>query len=69
MFKGNYKFKILLGLLALALGFFLLPFLASAQSSLGIEWGTDTGLGTRDLKELIVTIVRIFLGFLGLKLK
>lgn len=31
----------------------------------GIEYGTFTGLGTKDLREGIMTIVRVIFGFLG----
>jgi hypothetical protein len=37
-----------------------------AQASLGIEVGVNTGLGTADLKTIIVRIVQILLGFLGI---
>lgn len=37
-----------------------------AQASLGIEAIGSTGLGTRDLKDLIMTVVQILLGFLGI---
>ena len=46
--------------------FVLLPLAAFAQASLGIETGAATGLGTRDLKEIIAAVVRIILGFLGI---
>ena len=43
-----------------------LPMLASAQASLGIELGVGTGLGTRDLKDTIVAVLNVLLGFLGI---
>ncbi|MCX6785418.1 MAG: Ig-like domain-containing protein [Candidatus Komeilibacteria bacterium] len=52
--------------MALAAVFVFLPQLASAQASLGLEITGSTGLGTRDLKDLIVQIVNIVLGFLGI---
>ena len=56
---------IFLSWLILLASVLLLPQLVSAQASLGVETGAATGLGTRDLKELIVTVVQVVLGFLG----
>ena len=50
--------------LAAVFGFFAQGVLA--QASLGLEVPASTGLGTSDLKELVVNIIRIALGFLGL---
>src|SRR3989344_6966013 len=55
-----------LSLLVLTAAVLILPQIVFAQASLGIETGAATGLGTRDLKEIISLIIRIFLGFLGL---
>ncbi|MBU1036919.1 IPT/TIG domain-containing protein [Patescibacteria group bacterium] len=60
------KSVLFVSLLLLLVGVFLLPQIVSAQASLGIEVGASTGLGTRDLPGLIVSVVRIFLGFLGI---
>ncbi len=65
MFKAKQKI-IFFSLLALAVGLLVLPQAALAQASLGLELGADTGLGTRDLKDLIVTVIRVLLGFLGI---
>jgi len=46
--------------------FVLTAQLVSAQASLGIEVGVNTGLGTADLKTIIVRIVQVLLGFLGI---
>jgi len=54
-------------IMALAgLTLWVLPTIANAQASLGIEWGTATGLGTRDLKDTITQILNVLLGFLGI---
>ena len=39
---------------------------AFAQLQTGIEYGTYSGLGTKDLREGVMAIVRILLGFLGI---
>jgi len=46
--------------------FSLLTVQVFAQASLGLEAAGGTGLGTRDLKDLIMSIVQILLGFLGI---
>ena len=52
---------------ALALAFFALSVMpAFAQLETGIDYGTFTGLGTKDLREGVMAIVRILLGFLGI---
>lgn len=38
---------------------------ASAQVSLGIEYGSNLNLGTRDIRETAMSIINVFLGFLG----
>jgi len=37
-----------------------------AQLETGIQYGTFTGLGTKDLREGVMAIVRVLLGFLGI---
>ena len=44
----------------------MVPVIAAAQASLGIEIAGSTGLGSRDLKETIVQILNVLLGFLGI---
>jgi len=56
--------KNILSLAGLAL--WVLPAVVSAQASLGIEYGTATGLGSRDLKETITSVLNVLLGFLGI---
>jgi Zn-dependent protease with chaperone function len=52
---------------ALALVFFAMTVMpALAQLNTGIEYGTYTGLGTKDLREGVMAIVRVLLGFLGI---
>lgn len=63
--RFNKKAAFLLIFVTLA-AFFIFPLLVFAQASLGIEAGAATGLGSRDLKEIIASVVRIILGFLGI---
>src|SRR3989344_4862370 len=56
--------KNILSLAGLAL--WLLPTSISAAASLGIEGGGSTGLGSRDLKETITSVLNVLLGFLGI---
>ena len=71
MLKLN-KFKIsktailAVFLITLIAVFGLLATTVLAQASLGLEVPAGTGLGTRDLKDLIMSIVQILLGFLGI---
>ena len=44
----------------------VLPMVAGAAASLGIEWGGSTGLGSRDLKATITSVLNVLLGFLGI---
>ena len=64
--KTNFKKVIFLSLLLVLAAVLIVPQLALAQASLGLETGAATGLGTRDLKDIIVTVVQILLGFLGI---
>ena len=43
----------------------VVPALAQSLDT-GIEYGTYTGLGTKDLREGIMSIVNVLLGFLGI---
>jgi len=56
--------KSLMSLAGLTL--WCLPMVAGAAASLGIEYGTATGLGTRDLKDTITAVLNVILGFLGI---
>ena len=61
------KFLSKKNILSLAgLTLWVLPAVASAQASLGIEVGGSTGLGSRDLKETITQVLNVLLGFLGI---
>lgn len=42
------------------------PVLALSGSELGLDYGTYTGLGTKDLREGVMTIVKYLFGFLGI---
>jgi hypothetical protein len=50
----------------LGLTLWCLPLAAGAVASLGIEYGTATGLGTQDIKETITSVVNVLMGFLGI---
>ncbi len=55
-------------IVALAIVFFgmtVMPVLAQTLD-VGLNYGTFTGLGTRDLREGVMQIVRLLLGFLGI---
>jgi len=46
-----------------------LPMVALAQinsSDLGIEYATSIGLGTRDVRETVGSVIRAFMGLLGI---
>jgi len=61
------KFLTKKNILSLAgLMLWLMPAMAAAQASLGIEYGAETGLGTRDLKDTITAVLNVLLGFLGI---
>ena len=55
-------------ILALTLVLFALVVTPTLAQTLevGIQYGTFTGLGTKDLREGIMAIVRLLLGFLGI---
>ncbi len=45
---------------------FVLSVLPALALNVGLEYGTYTGLGTKDLREGIMAIVNVLLGFLGI---
>ena len=45
---------------------FALTVLPALALDVGLSYGTFTGLGTKDLREGVMAIVRILLGFLGI---
>src|SRR3989339_1035773 len=50
-----------------ALAMWALPAMALAQGlNLGIDYGTLTGLGTRDVRATIASIINVALGLLGI---
>ena len=60
--KTGLKAAIILGLLAVV----LLPQVAGAVSlDLGISYVTATGLGTKDVRTTIASIINVMLGLLG----
>lgn len=63
----NKKKFFFLAFLILSLSVFAIPFIASAQvtPSLGIEYGSSINLGTRDIREVVMSIAQVLLGFLG----
>ena len=64
--------KIAAGLTALGGLFSALPAFAglspdlSAQINTNLAYGTQTGLGTRDIRSVIMTIINVILGFLSI---
>ena len=49
------------------LALWTLPLAAAAQTlDLGIDYGTTTGLGTKDVRETIASIINVALGLLGI---
>ena len=44
----------------------VVPALAQGTLDVGLEYGTYTGLGTKDLREGVMAIVNVILGFLGI---
>lgn len=58
--------KITVFLILLLTVIFLLPDIALAQADFGANALDDTGLGTANVKDIIVNIVNIALGFLGI---
>ncbi len=57
------KKLITVGLLTLMIAMVAMPALALET---GIEYGTYTGLGTQDIREGIMSIIRVLIGFLGI---
>ena len=43
-----------------------LPALALTGSDIGLDYGTYTGLGTKDIRQGVMQIVNVLLGFLGI---
>ncbi len=54
----------ILGLTGLIFALTVLPALATLD--VGLDYGTYTGLGTKDLREGIMNVVNVLLGFLGI---
>ncbi len=51
------------------LAFIIIPIIVHAQGArldLGIEYGSLTGLGTREVRETVATLITVALGFLGI---
>jgi hypothetical protein len=60
--KTGLKAAVILGLL----GLILLPQVAGAVSlDIGITYVTATGLGTKDVRETVASIINVMLGLLG----
>ncbi|MFA6215481.1 MAG: hypothetical protein WC768_02860 [Patescibacteria group bacterium] len=45
---------------------FALTVMPALALNVGLEYGTYTGLGTKDLREGIMSIINVLLGFLGI---
>ena len=61
MKKGLITFT----LAALLFAFAVTPVLATTTLDPGINYGTYTGLGTKDIREGVMAVVNVLLGFLG----
>ncbi|NUM25893.1 MAG: hypothetical protein HUU49_04770 [Candidatus Buchananbacteria bacterium] len=53
-------------LIALTVLMFALTVTPALALNVGLEYGTYTGLGTKDLREGIMAIINVLLGFLGI---
>ena len=53
-------------LIALTVLMFALAVTPALALNVGLEYGTYTGLGTKDLREGIMAIINVLLGFLGI---
>lgn len=61
--------KIVAGITAVGSMFAALPALAvnlADQVNQGLNYGTFTGLGTRDIREVIFLVINVILGFLSI---
>ncbi len=61
--------KIAAGITAVGSMFAALPALAvnlAEQVNTGLNYGTFTGLGTRDIREVIFLVINVILGFLSI---
>ena len=59
------KFALTLTLSAVLFSLAVLPVLATSLDT-GLNYGTYTGLGTKDIREGVMAIVNVLLGFLGI---
>jgi len=60
--------KIISGIVAASSAFSALPAVAADLGqtvNVGLNYGTATGLGTRDIREVIMLIINVILGFLA----
>jgi uncharacterized membrane protein len=60
------KLKNLTILALLGMIFILSALPVLAQLDVGLDYGTYTGLGTKDIRAGVMTIVNVLLGFLGI---
>lgn len=58
------KYAILMGVV-MVFAMTVLPALA-ASLDVGLNYGTYTGLGTKDIREGVMAVIRVLLGFLGI---
>ena len=56
----------ILTLLGIMFALTAMPVLALTADQTGLSYGTYTGLGTKDIREGIMSIVNVLLGFLGI---
>jgi len=64
--KGGENMKKSLIIMTMVFLFTLSVMPALATLDVGLEYGTYTGLGTKDLREGLMNIVNVLLGFLGI---
>jgi len=62
--KKMKKYAILMGVV-MVFAMTVLPALA-ASLDVGLNYGTYTGLGTKDIREGVMAVIRVLLGFLGI---
>lgn len=59
--------KIIVTLVMFALMFVIAaPVLALDETSLGLQYGTEIGIGTRDIRSTVAQIIKVAMGLLGI---
>ncbi|MCL5795056.1 MAG: hypothetical protein M1338_01735 [Patescibacteria group bacterium] len=60
------KKRLITAFTILAFALTVLPAFALTGTQVGLDYGTYTGLGTKDLREGIMNVVNVLMGFLGI---